>query len=200
MNISKIIEEKNNLRKIFKEKRLALSQDEVEKKSEIICDNFIKNLLPNLLKQKKDGVFAVYINSYNEVSTKKIIDYFIKNEIKFCYPKIVERNSDLEFILHNKNQEFEKNIFFEKIIEPKNGEKILPDFLLVPLVAFDKNCNRLGMGGGFFDRTLYRFKTQNHKNITIGLAYDFELFNDNIPTENSDESLDFIVSQSNIFS
>lgn len=200
MNISKIIEEKNNLRKIFKEKRLALSQDEVEKKSEIICDNFIKNLLPNLLKHNKNGIFAVYLNSYNEVSTKKIIDYFIENEIKFCYPKIVEKNSHLEFILHNKNQEFEKNIFFEKIIEPKNGEKILPDFLLIPLVAFDKNCNRLGMGGGFFDRTLYHFKTQNHKNTTIGLAYDFELFSDNIPTENSDESLDFIVSQSNIFS
>ncbi len=197
---NKIIQEKSELRSLFKQKRFALSEKDVAKKSQKICENFITNLLPKLIAKKPNAIFSLYLDSYNEVRTEALAAYFIKNKIRFSYPKIIEKNSALKFILHHENQEFIANKFYKNISEPKNGEEIFPDFLIIPLVAFDKKCNRLGMGGGFFDRTLIHFKTLNHEFITIGLAYDLQLYDCDIATEKTDQSLDFIASDNVIFS
>ena len=49
---------------------------------------------------------------------------------------------------------------------------ILPDLILAPLLAFDKDCWRLGYGGGFYDRTLAALEQQAHKAHIIGIAFD----------------------------
>lgn len=49
---------------------------------------------------------------------------------------------------------------------------ILPDVILAPLLAFDKNCWRLGYGGGFYDRTLAALEEQGHHACIIGIAFD----------------------------
>ena len=74
------------------------------------------------------------------------------------------------------------------IPEPASGKKIVPNILLVPLVAFDKNCNRIGYGGGYYDRYIKKIK----KIITIGLGYSFQRINQ-IPADKYDVKLDFIV-------
>ena len=66
-----------------------------------------------------------------------------------------------------------------------------PDFLLVPLVAFDKNRNRIGYGGGFYDRYIKKLKKKK-KFLTIGLAYSFQKVK-KIPITKHDIQLDFIV-------
>ena len=48
-----------------------------------------------------------------------------------------------------------------------------PDIFLVPLVAFDNRLNRIGYGGGFYDRYLEKIQ-KNKKIVTIGLAYSFQ--------------------------
>ena len=59
------------------------------------------------------------------------------------------------------------------IPEPITNKIIYPDILLVPLVAYDKNCNRIGYGGGFYDR--YISKILKIKNvITVGFAFSFQ--------------------------
>ena len=61
----------------------------------------------------------------------------------------------------------------------------------MPLVAFDKHLNRIGYGGGFYDR--YLKKVKKIKNIvTIGLAYSFQKVQ-KIPVNKYDIKLDFIV-------
>ena len=52
------------------------------------------------------------------------------------------------------------------------AEKVFPDVLIVPLVGFDKNKFRLGYGGGFYDR--YIFKSLKCKILTIGFAFSFQ--------------------------
>ena len=59
------------------------------------------------------------------------------------------------------------------IPEPISDKVIYPDILLVPIVAFDKNFNRIGYGGGFYDRYIQRIK-KNKNILTIGLAYSFQ--------------------------
>lgn len=188
--------EKSALRKIFREKRLALSGAEMAEKSQQITQNFIENILP----KNRDKIFAIYLSSDNEVNTTWLLEHFQKNKIKFCYPKIIAKNQPLEFILAQANQRFAPKNFFPKILEPVGGEKILPDFLILPLVAFDQNLSRLGMGGGFFDRTIELLKTQKPQLTTIGLAYEFQRAGEIIPIEKTDQKLDIIVTEKIIFS
>ena len=79
------------------------------------------------------------------------------------------------------------------IPEPISKKKVYPNILLVPLVAFDKSNNRIGYGGGFYDRYINKIK-KNKKIITIGLAFSFQKVN-NIPINEYDIKLDFIVTE-----
>ena len=77
------------------------------------------------------------------------------------------------------------------IQEPTSEKKIYPDILLVPLVAFDKDLNRIGYGGGFYDRYIQKIK-KIKKIVTIGFAFSFQKVK-KIPSNNYDMKLDFIL-------
>ena len=79
------------------------------------------------------------------------------------------------------------------IPEPVSDKVLSPDMLLIPLVAFDQNLNRLGYGGGFYDRYIKKNK-KDKKIITIGLAYSFQKVK-KIITNRYDTKLDFVVTE-----
>ena len=79
------------------------------------------------------------------------------------------------------------------IPEPISNQIKYPDILLVPLVAYDKNLNRVGYGGGFYDRYIKKIK-KIKKVITIGLAYSFQKVK-KISVNKHDIKLDFIVTE-----
>ena len=79
------------------------------------------------------------------------------------------------------------------IPEPTSNKVIYPDILLVPLVAYDKNLNRIGYGGGFYDRYFEKLK-KIKKIITIGLAYSYQKVK-KVPINNRDIKLDFIITE-----
>ena len=72
--------------------------------------------------------------------------------------------------------------------------KLYTDILLVPLVAFDKYLNRIGYGGGYYDRYLKKLKKE--KILTIGLAYSFQKVK-KIEAEQNDIKLDSIITEKN---
>jgi 5-formyltetrahydrofolate cyclo-ligase len=195
-----IDEEKTALRKVFKNRRAALSAYDVKEKSQRINQNFIKNLLPKICKKNSEKVFSLYLHSGNEVTTSLIAQHFFEKQIKFSYPKIISKDHPLDFIQATKDMAFELNNFYPKILEPISGEKIFPDFIILPLLAFDSDLSRLGMGGGFFDRTINYLKSEKPEIFVIGLAYDIQRADDKLPKENTDQRLDFIVTEEKIFS
>ena len=80
------------------------------------------------------------------------------------------------------------------MLDPCLQEKFLiPDFMLVPLVAFDSLNNRLGYGKGFYDRYLSKF-LKNKKTTTIGIAFSFQKYN-KLPVSKSDIKLDYILTE-----
>ncbi len=194
-----VVEEKSKLRKFFLEQRLALSREDVEKKSRQINQNFLHNLLPKIYQKNLGKIFSIYVSSGCEVCATSIAEYFQEKEIEFSYPKIVGKNQPLEFLRAEKRQEFLPNKFFSKIIEPTVGEVVFPNLIILPLLAFDLDMSRLGMGGGFFDRTINFLKNQKIEITTIGLAYDFQRSRDTLPVEKTDQRLDFIVTEKTIF-
>lgn len=76
---------------------------------------------------------------------------------------------------------------------PETGDWIVPEILIVPLVAFSRNGGRLGYGGGFYDRTLEQLRA--HKpTLAIGFAYAAQEIPD-LPLEPTDQPLDLIVTE-----
>ena len=77
------------------------------------------------------------------------------------------------------------------IPEPAIKNMVYPDIILVPLVAFDKNLNRLGYGGGYYDRLIKKL-SKKKKIMKIGLALSVQKI-DKVPINAYDEKLDYIV-------
>jgi 5-formyltetrahydrofolate cyclo-ligase len=67
-----------------------------------------------------------------------------------------------------------------------------PDVFLVPLLVFDKEGHRLGYGGGYYDTTLAYYRQKKHI-IAIGVAYEEQLWREDLPCEAHDQKLDYIV-------
>ena len=91
------------------------------------------------------------------------------------------------------NWSFSEPLKINKYGIPEPDSKILvyPDVLLVPLVAFDKKLNRLGYGGGYYDRLIKKL-TKNKKILKIGLAFSEQKIN-KVPINKQDQKLDYIV-------
>lgn len=79
---------------------------------------------------------------------------------------------------------------------PAHGALIIPEILIVPLVAFSRKGGRLGYGGGFYDRTLEGLRAIK-PTLAIGFAYATQELDD-IPLEATDQPLDLIVTETGI--
>ena len=123
----------------------------------------------------------------------EILKKFENQKYLISLPK-VRNNSFMDFFTWSQNDPLIINKY--GIPEPVSSKIVYPDVLLVPLVAFDKKLNRLGYGGGFYDRYLKRIKNIK-KTIIIGLAYSFQKVK-KIPINKNDIKLDFIVTEKKV--
>ena len=95
---------------------------------------------------------------------------------------------------------FKEPLYVNKfgILEPKNSKKkIIPDLIMVPLVAFDNRLNRIGYGKGYYDRSLKKISKTKKKAISLGIAYSFQKCK-KIPTNKHDFKLDYIFTEKGI--
>ena len=148
------------------------------------------NLILNILKRKRiSGKIIGGYYPYNyEIDILQILKKFEKKKFIITLPKI-RKNSQMNFYQWSINDPLVINEF--GIPEPISKMVKHPDVLLVPLVAFDKNFNRIGYGGGFYDRYIKKIKKKK-KVLTIGFAYSFQKVK-KIPTNKHDIRLDFII-------
>ena len=169
----------------IRKKILGIRRKNNEKKFQI---NF-QDISRILQKSKSVGKIVGGYYPYNfEVDTTKILKEFEKKKYLISLPKI-KKNFQMDFFQWSSNEPLSINKY--GIPEPISGKVIYPDILLVPIVAFDKNFNRIGYGGGFYDRYIKRVK-KNKNIITIGLAYSFQKVK-KIKINNNDMKLNFIL-------
>ena len=84
------------------------------------------------------------------------------------------------------------------ILEPLKSKPKIPDLILVPILAFDKNKYRLGYGKGFYDRYLNKYLKKFNNIFTVGIAFSFQR-HDNLPVSQKDVKLDYILTEKGIF-
>ncbi len=160
------------------------------KNLKINLDKFISFLKINIRNAKKIGGY--YPSNY-EIDDLEILDVLDKQNFKISLP-IVKKNNQMNFYSWSKKDPLKVNKF--GIPEPVSSKILYPDILLVPLVGYDKNLNRLGYGGGFYDR--YIEKIDKIKKVTkIGLAFSYQKIT-SIPINQYDKKLDFIVTEKEI--
>ena len=150
--------------------------------------NFKKIL--NFFKEKKitktniGGYFPVNF----EIDDLELLKNFEKNNFKISLP-VVKKNFEMNFYKWKFSEPLKINQY--GIPEPEKNFLVYPDILLVPLVAFDKKLNRLGYGGGYYDRLIAKL-SKKKKIIKIGLALSIQKIN-NVPTNKYDQKLDHII-------
>ena len=131
------------------------------------------------------GVIANYSPINNEVIVKL-------SEYQTCLPVISKSQKPLEFRL------WQKGAFLEKgelgiMQPPKNAPELSPDIIIVPIVAFDRQLNRIGYGSGYYDATIAALR-KTKQIATIGVAFSFQEV-PKIPAEPFDEKLDIIITE-----
>ena len=138
----------------------------------------------NLTKKSIGGYFPV---NY-EVDDLEILKKFAKKKYQISLP-VIKKNFDMDFYKWSFNDPLKINQY--GIPEPNSKKLIYPDVILVPLVAFDNNLNRLGYGGGYYDRVIKKL-SKKKKILKIGLAFSIQKIN-NVPVAKYDKKLDYIV-------
>jgi 5-formyltetrahydrofolate cyclo-ligase len=186
---------RNEIRKSVRIKRQSLSEVEQQE--------FSNDLLIQLC-TRRDVLaaknIALYLANDSELDVMPFIRWCWQNNKKTYLPVIHPfSHGQLLFLHYDESSVMKKNHY--GILEPKLDVRLIKaigeiDIMFTPLVAFDPLGNRLGMGGGFYDRTLsswyqqYRHRNQPHdmtqRNLTkpypIGLAHDIQLI-DAIPVQ-----------------
>ena len=159
--------------------------------------NFTMFATPNNPRFKVYEDYKLKLKAYS----KKRFDPFCRWE-RIQIP--IERNSEycfettigqMNFFKWSSKEPLELNKF--GIPEPISKKIIYPDILLIPLVAFDDNLNRLGYGGGFYDRYINKIE-EVKKIIKIGLAFSYQKIK-KVPINQYDKKLDFIITEKKIY-
>jgi 5-formyltetrahydrofolate cyclo-ligase len=184
---------KDALRKGMLHQRKNMKTDNITTFSKKIIGTLMNT--PEFINSKN---IMLYLSFKNEVNTYPLVTWCLDNDKIVIAPYCIESERKIvPFEINNLTNDLTKSTF--GVMEPKhdilkkaNTQDI--DLIIVPGVVFDIHCNRIGFGAGYYDRFLPK-KSKN--TITIGIAYDYQVI-DNIPTNEYDVPLDFIITEKRI--
>lgn len=186
--------QKKEARKIFKEKRNALTAVERSKMDDLLLIRFQSQILPAPV-----TIFSYYpLEASHEPNTFLFTDYlaFQFPGIQICYPKIDTSTGVMDAVAVDDNCIFETNQY--NIPEPLSGDRIAPlyiDMVILPLLAFDLQGFRVGYGKGFYDKFLSDCREDCFK---VGFSY-FEPIESIEDCNEFDVPLDLCITPQNVY-
>lgn len=190
--------DKEKIRNEIIRKRNELSKDEIAKKSQIIGEKLF-----SLSAFVKARTILFYVSFRNEVETYPLIERSLSLGKKVIVPRVNQEKKELELYEISSLEELTSGSWNIPEPDPKkakmaNLEEI--DTVIVPGVVFDENGNRIGYGGGYYDRRLAVIrKIKKEKVRFIGLGFDFQVKKE-IPQGMSDVKVDSLVTEKRLFS
>ena len=151
----------------------------------------------NLIKSKfkKKIKLALYYPSTFEINVLRLLDYNYISNHDLLLPVIKENNS-MNFFLWKKNEALKVNKY--GMLEPFKLKRNVPNVILIPLLAFDKDKYRLGYGKGFYDRYLNKYLKTFKNILTVGVAFSFQKHH-KLPINNRDVKLNYILTEKGIY-
>ena len=182
------MQQKSKLRKKYLKKR--------KEKYFNVNKKFFYPLLKLIRKKikKKPVIIALYYPSNFELNVLKVLELKYFSHQTILLP-VVEKNNLMNFYQWKKNDVLTVNEF--GMLEPIKAEAKIPDVIIVPLLAFDKDKFRLGYGKGYYDRYLNKYIKQYKDTMTVGVAFSFQKHN-KLPINKNDVKMDFILTEKGI--
>ena len=170
----------------------------LRKKKYLKTKKFNFNLIFKLIKKhflKKKIIIAGYYPSNYEVNILDFLKKASNKKFKIVLP-VTRSSGKMSF----KSWIFQEPLYVSSFgtLEPKNSSKeIIPDLIMVPLVAYDDKLNRIGYGKGYYDRSLHKINKIKKKTIFLGIAYSFQKCR-RVPVNKHDFKLDYIFTEQGI--
>ena len=182
--------ELNTLRKQLRQQRRAVTRTQQQQAQQAVLQRLLR--LPKFQYAKKVGL---YLDAFGEIHTQRIIEYCFVQGKQVYLPMICNMNQRLVWVQISL-QQYRKQRFAHHRLgmqEPRTsrGKHISHlDMLLMPLLACDTHGTRIGMGGGYYDRTL-AFAPQ--RPYRLGIAHNFQLIHARLPRKNWDQPVDALL-------
>lgn len=176
----KLLREKNQMRELLTQKRRLLTKEQILEQSALIISQLEQ--LPCFQSAK---TVLLYYPMHNEVNLLPLIKKY-KKEKTFLFPVVQRKLMTACPYEGNAKMHRGKYNIPEPTTPPYRGEI---DLILVPGVAFDLQGNRLGRGGGYYDRFI---KSQPPTTTLVGVAYDFQLV-DKVPANRHDQKMHHVI-------
>ena len=138
-------------------------------------------------------IIALYGAIGSELDVSILRDALIKQGVKVVLPVVVKKHAPLVFRQWQIGCEMSKDLF--DILTPSAANpELVPNIILLPLLAFDEDGGRLGYGGGFYDRTLGQLGDQV---ITIGVGFAGQKIQ-KVPMGLHDKRVDYILTENEL--
>jgi 5-formyltetrahydrofolate cyclo-ligase len=144
----------------------------------------------------QSNIVSAFHSFGSEISTFELFDRLVADGWITALPVVIAKNSPLVF-RHWVPGDALVLGRWDIQVPPAEAPEVLPDVLLVPLLAFDREGFRLGYGGGFYDRTLEKLRALK-KVTAIGIAYGGQEM-DTVPRDEFDQRLDWIMTEKETF-
>lgn len=152
----------------------------------------IRQVLPRSIGARRGDVIAGYWPMRDEIDVRPLLVRLHAMACRVALPVVVGRGRPLVFRVWRPGQPLEAGPLGTR--HPgSSATRVVPDVVLVPLLAFDGGGGRLGYGAGFYDRTLVRLKTLR-KTEAVGVAYAGQRV-PSVPKGRFDHPLDRIVTE-----
>lgn len=187
--------DKKTARQLVRAQKKQMTSDEIQAKSQLIFDKVVK--APWFTKAH---TIYCYVSYNQEVMTQPFIARALQEGKTVAVPKVLGKEMEF-FYLHSLSELAEG---FQGIPEPTGGDLADPVaareegkelLMILPGLAFDRQCNRVGYGGGFYDR--YLAKYQKAEFTKIAVAFDFQVV-EKLEMESCDLGVDTIVTEKRI--
>ena len=189
------------LRQLLREQRRSLSFTQRQQASFLLCERIASSRV--FQRSKK---IAFYLPNDGEIDLTLLIEHAWQQQ-KLCYLPVLSKpiSQGLWFAPYTTESKLRNNRFLiPEPVTPHSArlfKTMRLDLILMPLVAFDALGNRLGMGGGFYDRSL-AFLSHRHfwkKPVLMGTAYEFQK-QKKLAAANWDIPLNSIITEKNLYS
>ncbi|MER2520777.1 MAG: 5-formyltetrahydrofolate cyclo-ligase [Bdellovibrionales bacterium] len=179
--------DKNSLRSAMEKLRCEASAKSGSAAARKIC-----RILCGSIDIRPNTVVASYHPQRCEISPEPLIAALRERGCEIALPVVIGKHQPLTFRAFSPGNALAPG--FGGIPEPlPQAETLSPDLFLVPLLAFDRQGNRLGYGGGYYDRTLNLARLCKRV-LAIGLAYSCQEI-ENVPHGSHDMRLDAVLTE-----
>jgi 5-formyltetrahydrofolate cyclo-ligase len=152
----------------------------------------IEARLQALLQERPGIVLGVYWPFQAEFDPRPLIDWMIARGSAVALPVVVDKKGPLEYRSWRPGEPLVDGVW--NIPVPAKRDIVVPQAVLAPLVGFDRQCYRLGYGGGYFDRTLAALSPRP---LAVGVGFELSQI-DTIYPQPFDMPMDIVVTEAEI--